>query len=118
MSLQKYQALVKTAEYGSFTRAAEALNYTQSGVSRMIADLEKEWDVSLLERRHGGVHLTAEGELLLPQIRRICELQSLRVKQLVRVAIGELELGELPEGKFVRLSANQVAYLKGERDHV
>jgi 23S rRNA pseudouridine2605 synthase len=52
------------------------------------------------------------------QIRRICELQSLRVKQLVRVAIGELELGDVPEGKYVRLSAAQVAYLKGERDHV
>ena len=52
------------------------------------------------------------------QIRRICEMQGLRVKQLVRVAIGEVELGELSEGKYCRLSANQVAYLKGERDHV
>ena len=52
------------------------------------------------------------------QIRRICQMQNLRVKQLVRVAIGELELGDVPEGKYVRLGANQVAYLKGERDHV
>ena len=52
------------------------------------------------------------------QIRRICEMQGLRVKQLTRVAIGELELGDLPEGKYVRLSATQIAYLKGERDHV
>lgn len=52
------------------------------------------------------------------QIRRICEMQSLRVKQLVRVAVGEVELGELPEGKYVKLSAAQVAYLKGEKDHV
>ena len=52
------------------------------------------------------------------QIRRICEMQNLRVKQLVRAAIGELELGELPEGKYVRLTSNQVAYLKGEKDHV
>ena len=52
------------------------------------------------------------------QIRRICEMQNLRVKQLVRVAIGELELGELPEGKYIRLTSNQIAYLKGERDHV
>ena len=52
------------------------------------------------------------------QIRRICEIQNLRVKQLVRVAIGEVELGELAEGKYVRLSGNQIAYLKGERDHV
>lgn len=42
MNLQKYLAFVKTAEYGSFTRAAELLNYSQSGISRMIADLERE----------------------------------------------------------------------------
>ena len=52
------------------------------------------------------------------QIRRICEMQNLRVKQLVRVAIGEIELGELPEGKYKKLTAEQVAYLKGERSHV
>ena len=42
MNIQKYMALIKTVEYGSFTRAAEVLNYSQSGVSRMIADLERE----------------------------------------------------------------------------
>lgn len=52
------------------------------------------------------------------QIRRICEMQSLRVKQLVRMAIGEIELGELPEGKYRRLDADQIAYLKGEKSHV
>ena len=39
MNLQKYLAFVKTVEYGSFTKAAEMLNYSQSGVSRMIHDL-------------------------------------------------------------------------------
>lgn len=52
------------------------------------------------------------------QIRRICEMQGLRVRQLVRVAIGELELGSLPEGKYARLTGDQIAYLKGEKDHV
>ncbi len=41
-NLQKYFAYVKTVELGSFSKAAEALNYSQSGVSRMIADLETE----------------------------------------------------------------------------
>ena len=45
MNIQKYMAFVKTVEYGSFTRAAEILNYSQSGISRMINDLEKEWKV-------------------------------------------------------------------------
>lgn len=42
-------AFVRTVETGSFTRAAENLNYAQSSVSKMIADLEKEWNVTLLE---------------------------------------------------------------------
>ena len=38
MNLQKYMAFVKTVEYGSFTKAAEILNYSQSGISRMESD--------------------------------------------------------------------------------
>ena len=38
-SIQKYQAFVRTVELGSFTKAAESLSYSQSGVSRMVADL-------------------------------------------------------------------------------
>lgn len=38
MNLQKYLALIKAVEYGSLTKAAQSLNYTQSGISRMIGD--------------------------------------------------------------------------------
>jgi DNA-binding transcriptional LysR family regulator len=65
-------ALIKTIEYGSLTKAAEALNYTQSGISRMIKDLETEWGISLLERGRAGVSLTSDGIKLLPQLKRIC----------------------------------------------
>lgn len=43
MNMQKYMAFVETVEYGSFTKAAQRLNYSQSGISRMIHDLETEW---------------------------------------------------------------------------
>lgn len=72
MNLQKYLSFVKTAEYGSFTKAGEMLNYTQSGISRMIADLEKEWGVILLERSKNGVKLTSDGLKLLPYARNLC----------------------------------------------
>ena len=73
MSIQKYIAFLKTVEYGSFTEAARILDYSQSGISRMINDLEKEWGVSLLERGHSGVRLTSEGIKLMPHIKNICD---------------------------------------------
>ena len=72
MNLLKYMAFVKTVEYGSFTKAAEMLHYSQSGISRMIADLEQEWGLSLLERSRAGVRLTAEGSQLLPYAQKLC----------------------------------------------
>lgn len=73
LHIQKYRAFITTAEYGSFTRAAEILNYSQSGVSRMIHDLETEWKVSLLERGRAGVRLTSDGTQLLPYAKAVCE---------------------------------------------
>lgn len=72
MNIQKYMAFIKTVEYGSFTKAAEILNYSQSGISRMINDLEKEWNVSLLERNRTGVKLTSDGMKILPLAQSVC----------------------------------------------
>lgn len=71
MSLQKYLSFVKTVECGSFTKAAELLNYSQSSISRMISDLETEWKVTLLERGVGGVKLTSDGTKLLPYAKSV-----------------------------------------------
>lgn len=81
MNIQKYMAFVQTVEYGSFTKAAEILNYSQSGISRMINDLEKEWNVSLLERSRLGVKLTSDGLKLLPFAKNVCnEYQKLQTQ--------------------------------------
>lgn len=70
-SLLKYYVFVKTVEKGSFTRAAQSLNYAQSSVSKMIADLERETGAVLLERNRSGVCLTSVGEQLLPYFRKL-----------------------------------------------
>ena len=70
-NIQKYLSFVKTVKYGSFTKAAEILSYSQSSISRMIADLEKEWNVVLLERSVGGVKLTSDGTKLLPYAKNV-----------------------------------------------
>jgi len=80
-NILKYMAFVKTVEYGSFTKASKMLHYSQSGISRMIADLEKEWHVSLLERSRSGVRLTSDGMELLPYAKSLCaEYQKLQME--------------------------------------
>lgn len=73
MNISKYMAFVTTVEYGSFTKAGEILNYSQSAISRMINDLEKEWKISVLERSKAGVKLTSDGLKLLPYAKSLCE---------------------------------------------
>ena len=81
MNILKYMAFIKTVEYGSFTKAAEMLNYSQSGISRMINDLEKEWKITLLERNRSGVRLTSDGSRLLPYAKSLCrEYQKLQMQ--------------------------------------
>ena len=72
-NILKYMALIKTVECGSFTKAAEILNYSQSGISRMINDIEKEWGISLLERSRGGLRLTSDGLKILPFAQELCK---------------------------------------------
>ena len=96
MNLQKYLAFVKTVECGSFTKAAEILNYSQSGISRMIHDLEKEWKVLLLERSRGGVRLTSDGLKLLPYAENVCreyEKLQMQVDELNGLKSGLIRIG-------------------------
>lgn len=46
----RYDIFLKVCETGNFSRAAEALNYTQSGISQMMAGLEEELGVQLFAR--------------------------------------------------------------------
>lgn len=50
------------------------------------------------------------------QIRKMCELANLKVKQLSRVAIGDLTLGELPQGKWRMLTKEELDYIKNENN--
>ncbi|WP_413810663.1 LysR family transcriptional regulator [Streptomyces sp. OE57] len=65
VSLTALRVFRAVAEQGTFTAAAESLGYTQSGVSRQIASIERVADARLLERRREGVRLTAAGHLVL-----------------------------------------------------
>lgn len=77
--MNRYIALLKVAEVGSFTKAAEILGYTQPAMSQMIASLENELSIKLLYRSRYGVRLTPEGERLFPSIQStVAQFQSMQ----------------------------------------
>jgi len=87
----KYIAFIKTVESGSLTKAAEALGYSQPGISRMIRDLESSWGFLLLERSHAGLRMTSAGTRLYSSIRKLCE-------DYEGLATAALEIGGLQSG--------------------
>ena len=76
----RYEIFLKVCETGSFSKAAEALNYTQSGISQMMAGLEEELGVQLFARINRGVTLTDNGTRLLPYVRELAN-QKNRLRQ-------------------------------------
>lgn len=51
MESKKLEALLMAVDLGSFTKAAEVMGYTQSGLTHMMNSLEREVGFTLLERR-------------------------------------------------------------------
>ena len=70
MDGKKLEALVTAAELGSFTRAAEQLGYTQSGLTHMMNSLEREIGFPVLVRDRRGVRLTQAGMRIMPLVRQ------------------------------------------------
>ena len=71
----KLYSFLKVAEIGSISKAAEALNYTQSGLTYMLNTLETDIGLQHLKRDHKGVSLTPEGKQLEPYFRSLIDLE-------------------------------------------
>jgi LysR family transcriptional regulator, glycine cleavage system transcriptional activator len=70
LPLNGLRVFESVAAHLSFTEAAEALHVTPAAVSMQIRALEEYLQVPLFRRQGRSVTLTAEGELLLPGVRR------------------------------------------------
>lgn len=64
MDWDKLRIFYAVAEAGSFTKAGDKLNLSQSAISRQISGLEASLKTSLFHRHARGLTLTEEGELL------------------------------------------------------
>jgi DNA-binding transcriptional LysR family regulator len=112
----RWDAFVKVAQLGSFTRAAVALDCLQSVLSRQIALLESHCGERLFRRTGRGVVLTAFGEQVYARMRPLLEHAG-QVEDGIRTlggeAIGEVRVGLLPSavktfaGKLYRALRSQ-----------
>lgn len=69
METARCKAFLTSVEAGSFSKAAEVLNYTPSGVSQLVTSFENELGFPLLRRNKKGVTPTENGEKILPVVR-------------------------------------------------
>lgn len=74
MNIKKYEAFIRAVELGSLSKAAEELGYTQSGISHMMQSLEEEVGFPLMIRTSAGIFPNSEGEMLLPIIRQLLNI--------------------------------------------
>lgn len=107
--MNRYIALEKIIDLGSFTKAAKALRYTQSSISQMISSLEDELSIKLLYRSRVGVKLTLEGADLYPYIQRaILQYQAMQEKS---KEIRGLETGVIRIGTISSISCHWMPQL-------
>ena len=71
MTLDQLRIFVAVAERLHMTRAAEAMNVTQSAASAAIAALETQHDVRLFDRVGRGLTLTDAGKVFLPEAKAV-----------------------------------------------
>lgn len=81
MDLSAYKAFIAVSEYGTFSKAADALYITQPAVSKRIALLEDQLGSQLFDRIGKRVMLNEAGRALLPIAQRI--MQELQESQRV-----------------------------------
>jgi DNA-binding transcriptional LysR family regulator len=96
--LRQLRALQAVAEAGSFSGAADALNYTQPAVSKSVATLERELGAVLVERECRPVRLTDAGVALVRHADEV--FARLSSAKLEIEAITQAEAGTVTVGTF------------------
>ena len=101
------QYLLAIAEYGSYTRAAEALHVSQPTLSQQIKQLEESLQSPLLDRSGRTVRLTDAGEVYLHHARRAqgeLDAGKRAINDVKNLSRGSLRLGWTPITDYLACS--------------
>lgn len=102
-TLEQWHVLQAIVEHGSFAKAAEALHRSQSSVSYMVARLQEQLDLPLLELEGRRARLTPAGLSLLNQAKALLEDARALEQQAKNLKAGwEAEIRLVVDGLFPR----------------
>lgn len=104
--LKQLRVLNAVAEAGSFSAAADALDYTQPAISKMVAALERELGAVLVDRGTRPLRLTEAGSALAA--RAAAALDQIAAARMEVEAIGQLDRGTLSVATFSSAGAGLV----------
>lgn len=76
MNIKQIETFYRVAKLGSFARAAQALNSTNSAVSMRIKELELSLNMKLFDRTKRQIKITGDGLALLPLAEQMLELST------------------------------------------
>lgn len=93
LKIKQLRLLIAVGEFGSIQHAARQLHISQPAATKLIQDLETDFEVRLFERTNRGVIPTDFGETLIRHSKLI----------LAQVSIAAEELEELGEGRSGRV---------------
>ena len=96
MELRQLRHLIAVVEYGSFSRAADAVHLSQPALTRSIQALEASVGAAVLDRNRGEIAPTEVGALLLNHA-RLLDSAARDLERDIAMTKG-LELGELRIG--------------------
>lgn len=97
VNLELYRVFYTVAKCGSLTRAAEELYISQPAVSQSVKQLENQLGVSLFNRTHRGMELSAQGgKIIFAEVERALGLlyeAENRIAEMKASATGTIRIG-------------------------
>ena len=97
VNLELYRVFYTVAKCGSLTKAAEELYISQPAVSQSVKQLESQLGISLFNRTHRGMELSAQGgKLIFPEVERALGLlyeAENRIAEMKASATGVIRIG-------------------------
>ena len=120
MELRALRYYLAVCEYGTMSRAAEALHVTQPALSRQIAALERELDCELFERRSHSIVPTEKGLYLRRRAQEIVGLADQTAADFSHgdeIIAGDIHIGA-GESVAMRQIAQHIARFRASYPHV